>query len=108
MNLEQIWSLEQLPEKAQVTIHNFAAIDGGKLLFQSNEKVIGEYDYKDPDGGRSIHGAATVELDDFIIEFSYREKWWEGLRVLVKKKGEKYLSEAPFDEDFPNWAFQED
>lgn len=108
MKLEEIWNLEQLPEEAQVTIYNYAVLEDRKLLFQSNERVIGNYDYRDPDGGRSIHGAATVELDDFTIDFSYREKWWEGLRVLVKEKGEKYFSEAPFEEDFPNWAFQED
>lgn len=105
--LKEIWGQETIPTTAQVKIWNYTELKKGKLFFLPDEQVIGEYNANDPDGGRSIHGAATVTLEDnTIIEFSYREKWWTGLRVLVKVSGEKYFTEPEeFDcEDFPRWT----
>ena len=110
MTLEQIWKQEVLPEGAQIEIQNpeFVRLLGGKLIFASNEEVIGEYDPRDPDGGRSIYGAATVTFEGTEILFQYREKSWTGLQVLVRKVGEEYYSSPPFDEELPAWAVQEE
>jgi hypothetical protein len=105
--LKEVWSQETLPQSAQVEIWNYTELKNGKLIFLPDEEVIGEYNPNDPDGGRSILGAATVTLQDgTILGFSYREKWWTGLQVSVKVPGEKYFTE-PDDfgcEEFPLWA----
>ncbi len=110
MTLEQFWKQQLLPEGAEVEIQNpeFARQEGGKLIFASNEEVIGEYDPRDTDGGRSIYGAATVTFEGTEILFQYREKMWTGLQVLIGKVGERYVSSPPFDEELPAWAVQEE
>jgi len=104
--LKEIWSQETIPTTAKVEIWGYTQLKDGKLIFLPDEEVIGEYNPKDPDGGRFLWGAATVTINGYIIEFSYREKWWTGLQVLVKEPGGQHLTE-PDDfgcEDFPLWT----
>jgi hypothetical protein len=111
---ESIWNQHTIPTKVKVEIlnPNYARQEGGKLIFSKDEKAIGEYNPNDPDGGRSIYGAATVTFEDDEAEilFQYRAKYWTGLEaiILLKKEGEKYAFSPSFDEELPKWAVQEE
>jgi hypothetical protein len=105
--LEQIWNQQTL-EGAQVEVkldNEFAQLVNGRLILVSDSKAIGDYDGSD---GRMVYEAAEVTLSDGTsILFLYREKNWMGLELLIRKRGEKFVSSPPFKEELPGWAIQE-
>ncbi len=106
----QQWMDTRIPKGAQINILNpsYVRQEGGKLIFSKDEKAIGDYNSKDPDGGRSIYGAATVTLDGTEILFQYQAKYWTGLQALVRRVGEEFFSSPTFDDELPKWAVQEE
>jgi hypothetical protein len=105
--LEQIWNQQTLPEGAQVLLDNdFAELEDGKLILVSNSEAIGDYNDSD---GRMVYEAAEVTLSDGTsILFLYREKNWMGLELIIRKRGEKFVSSPPFKEELPGWAIQKE
>jgi hypothetical protein len=114
MNIEKIARIltSPLPPEASIEIKNYARLQNGKIVFNSNESVIGVPDPDDPDGGRMILSSATVETEDIKINFFYREKYWSGLEFeiepfLTNKEIWSLHDEFLGDSNLPVWAEQE-
>jgi len=118
MNIHDFKSAKEVIEFFNITTSDIISnsinnslfeLKNNKIVFKSNDDVVGHYSPNNPDGGRLFHRAVVIEKPEHSVTiiFDYREKWYTGLQLtlIIDKECVNFIYD---EESWPEWIILND